>query len=163
MNKQDFEQDLQQQLAAMTREKQPERELWSGIELALVNESNKVSSAKKPGKLYALAAAIAVIGIVGLMSFNLAQTPLKGNDLVASLSAQHQQQKQALLVQFKDQPALTSNWQDQVAELDRAELAIKAALKNEPNNLALLKLLQNVYQQQISLIERVHSPKWSQI
>ena len=163
MNKTDFEQDLQQQLAVMAREKQPERELWSGIELALVNEPNKVNQAKKNGKLYAFAAAVAVIGIVGLMSFNLAQAPLKGNDLVASLSAQHQQQKQALLVQFKDQPALTSNWQDQVAELDRAELAIKAALKNEPNNLALLKLLQNVYQQQISLIERVHSPKWSQI
>ena len=163
MNKTDFEQNLQQQLAAMAREKQPERELWSGIELALVNEPNKVNQAKKNSKLYAFAAAVAVIGIVGLMSFNLAQAPLKGNDLVASLSAQHQQQKQALLVQFKDQPALTSNWQDQVAELDRAELAIKAALKNEPNNLALLKLLQNVYQQQISLIERVHSPKWSQI
>tara|TARA_R110000868_G_scaffold52947_3_gene166629 strand:- start:2371 stop:2862 length:492 start_codon:yes stop_codon:yes gene_type:complete len=163
MNKTDFEQNLQQQLAAMAREKQPERELWSGIELALVNEPNKVNQAKKNSKLYAFAAAVAVIGIVGLMSFNLAQAPLKGNDLVASLSAQHQQQKQALLVQFKDQPALTSNWQDQVAELDRAELAIKAALKNEPNNLALLKLLQNVYQQQINLIERVHSPKWSQI
>ena len=113
MNKAEFEQDLQQQLSAMVREKQPERDLWAGIELALV--------------------------------------------------ASPQKQKQALLVHFAGQPALTNNWQEQVAELDKAELAIKAALKNEPNNMALLKLLQNVYQQQISLIERVHSPKWSQI
>ncbi|MDP5032091.1 hypothetical protein [Paraglaciecola sp.] len=162
MNKADFESDLQQQLVALNREKQPERELWSGIELALVNSPDVVNKPKS-GKIYALVAGVALIGLVSLLSFNTAQKHPNGSDLIASLSAQHQQQKQALLVQFQDQPALTSNWQEQVAELDKAELAIKAALKNEPNNMALLKLLQNVYQQQISLIERVHSPKWSQI
>ena len=163
MNKANFEQDLKQQLSAMTHEKQPERDLWAGIELALVNNPHKLSQENKPIKVYALVAAVALIGLVSLMSLNSAETPISGSDLIASLSAQHQKQKQALLVQFKDQPALTSNWQEQVAELDNAELAIKAALKNEPNNMSLLKLLQNVYQQQISLIERVHSPKWSQI
>ncbi|KXI29620.1 hypothetical protein [Paraglaciecola hydrolytica] len=162
MNKADFESDLQQQLVALNREKQPERELWSGIELALVNSPDVVNKPKS-GKIYALVAGVALIGLVSLLSFHTAQKHPNGSDLIASLSAQHQQQKQALLVQFQDQPALTSNWQEQVAELDKAELAIKAALKNEPNNMALLKLLQNVYQQQISLIERVHSPKWSQI
>ena len=163
MNKAEFEQDLQQKLSVMAREKQPERELWAGIELALVDNPDKQSSNRKYTKAYALAAAIALIGLVSLMSFNSVEGPLNGKDLIANLSAQHQQQKQALLMQFKGQPALTNNWQEQVAELDKAELAIKAALRNEPNNMALLKLLQNVYQQQISLIERVHSPKWSQI
>ena len=41
--------------------------------------------------------------------------------------------------------------------------AIKAALENDPNNMALLRMLQSVYQQQIDLIERVHAPKWQQI
>jgi hypothetical protein len=163
MNKAEFEHDLQQKLSALKLEKQPERDLWAGIELALVNNPDKINNDRKRNKVYALVAAVALIGLVSLMSFKWVETPLNGNDLIASLSAQHQQQKQALLVQFKDQPALTNNWQEQVAELDKAELAIKAALKNEPNNMALLKLLQNVYQQQISLIERVHSPKWSQI
>lgn len=163
MNKAEFEQDLQQQLSALKLEKQPERDLWAGIELALVESSDNLSSNRKRTKVYALVAAVTLIGLVSLMSLNSVETPLNGNDLIASLSAQHQQQKQALLVQFEGQPALTNNWQEQVAELDKAELAIKAALKNEPNNIALLKLLQNVYQQQISLIERVHSPKWSQI
>jgi hypothetical protein len=162
MNKAEFEQDLQQQLSAMNREKQPERDLWAGIELALVASPESLSHNRKYTKAYAFAA-VSLIGLVSLMSFDLVEKPLNGNDLVASLSAQHQQQKQALLVHFAGQPALTNNWQEQVAELDKAELAIKAALKNEPNNMALLKLLQNVYQQQISLIERVHSPKWSQI
>lgn len=162
MNKSDFEQDLQQQLNAMSTDKQPERELWAGIELALVNQANEPRN-NRLAKFYLVAAAIAIMGWVSMLTFTASDTPLDGSALVASLSAQHQQQKNALLVQFKDQPALTSNWQEQVAELDQAALAIKAALKNEPNNIALLKLLQNVYQQQISLIERVHSPKWSQI
>ncbi|AGH47072.1 hypothetical protein C427_4973 [Paraglaciecola psychrophila 170] len=48
-------------------------------------------------------------------------------------------------------------------ELDDAADAIKTALENEPNNMALLKMLQSVHQQQINIIERVHSPKWSQL
>lgn len=162
MNKSDFEQDLQQQLTSMSRDRQPERDLWTGIELALVNQSDAPRH-NKFARFGLVAAAVALFGWVSMMSLTSQDAPLDGNALVASLSDQHQQQKNALLVQFKDQPALTNNWQEQVAELDEAALAIKAALKNEPNNIALLKLLQNVYQQQISLIERVHSPKWSQI
>ena len=67
-----------------------------------------------------------------------------------------------MLVRFQEQPALTHNWQEQLTELDEAADAIKAALENEPNNMALLKMLQSVHQQQINLIERVHSPKWQQ-
>ena len=79
------------------------------------------------------------------------------------LSSQHQTQRDQLLVSLEGQPALTENWQEQLQELDDAAAAIKAALAQDPNNAALLKMLQNVYQQQISLIERVHSPKWRQI
>ena len=67
------------------------------------------------------------------------------------------------MVRFQDQPALTQNWQDQLTGLDDAADAIKTALENKPNNMALLKMLQSVHQQQINLIERVHSSKWSQI
>ena len=66
-------------------------------------------------------------------------------------------------MQFEGKNALTNNWQQQLAELDSAAEAIKKALLNEPDNMALLKMLQSVHQQQINLIERVHSPKWSQI
>jgi sugar phosphate isomerase/epimerase len=101
--------------------------------------------------------------LIGWLSINQQTNLLSGDDLVASLSEQHQQQKSALLVEFKDQPALTENWQDQLKEMDEAAEAIKLALVNEPNNMPLLKMLQTVHQQQINLIERVHSPKWSQI
>lgn len=161
MNNNDFDSHLKQQLAALPRDKQPDRDLWQGVELALANDvSNKP---RLTAKYYLLAASFAAFALLGWLSLSQQSNPLSGQDLVAVLSEQHQQQKHALLVKFKDQPALTQNWQQQLTELDEAAGAIKAALENEPNNMALLKMLQNVHQQQINLIERVHSSKWSQI
>jgi hypothetical protein len=161
---------LRQQLDALPREMQPERDLWQGIELALANEAspNELASqgAKSIGhsrpRWLAVAASVALVGVIGWMSLSL-QPALKSEQLVAALSNEHEQQKNALLVKFQDQPALTDNWQQQIQELDEAAQAIKKALEHEPNNIALLKMLQNTYQQQLNLIERVHSPKWSQI
>jgi hypothetical protein len=165
MSKGNFEQVLQQQLADMQKDKQPDRDLWAGIELAVTQEDVDSPSAQtvQGAKWYLVAATIAIFGLLGWLSLGQQPVSLTGDELVAALSQQHQQQKNALLVRFQDQPALTQNWQEQVTELDEAAEAIKKALKNEPNNMALLKMLQNVYQQQIGLIERVHSPKWSQI
>jgi hypothetical protein len=146
MNKTNFEQALADQLANLNKEQQPKRDLWPGIELALSSE-----------------ASVAMFGLIGWLSVNLQAVSLTGDDLVASLSAQHLQQKNALLVRFQDRPALTQNWKNQLRELDDAADAIKMALENEPNNMALLKMLQSVHQQQINLIERVHSPKWQQL
>jgi hypothetical protein len=165
MNKGNFEQALQQQLADMQKDKQPDRDLWAGIELAVTQEDINTPSTQsvQGAKWYLVAATIAIFGLIGWLSLGQQPVSLTGDELVAALSQQHQQQKNALLVRFQDQTALTQNWQKQVTELDEAAEAIKKALQNEPNNMALLKMLQNVYQQQIGLIERVHSPKWSQI
>jgi hypothetical protein len=114
-------------------------------------------------KKYLLVATVVMFGLIGWLSVSQPFSLLTGDDLVASLSTQHEQQKHALLVKLQEQPALTNNWQTQLTELDDAADAIKMALENDPNNMALLKMLQSVHQQQISLIERVHSPKWSQI
>jgi hypothetical protein len=113
--------------------------------------------------MYLVAATVAMFGLLGWISVNQQAVSLASDDLVASLSAQHLKQKNALLVIFQDQPALTQNWQSQLRELDHAADEIKTALENDPNNMALLKMLQNVHQQQINLIERVHSPKWQQL
>ena len=86
-----------------------------------------------------------------------------GYALVESMSQQQQQQVTSLLASYQSVPAVTDNWQAQMNELDDAALAIKTALKNDPNNAALIRMLHQVYQQQIALIERVHAPKWQQI
>lgn len=161
MNNSDFDTHLKQHLGELPREKQPQRDLFQGVELALANDASNKSPVT--AKLYLLAASFAAFAVLGWLSLSQPSNQLSGENLVAVLSEQHQQQKNALLVKFKDQPALTQNWQQQLTELDEAAGAIKAALENEPNNMALLKMLQNVHQQQINLIERVHSSKWSQI
>ncbi|WP_339723127.1 hypothetical protein [uncultured Paraglaciecola sp.] len=163
MSKTNFEKALADQLADLDKNKQPDRDLWPGIELALTSDTSEPSRAVVGKKMYLVAATVAMFGLIGWLSLNQQAVSLTGDDLVASLSQQHLKQKNALLVRFQDQPALTQNWQSQLTELDDAAVAIKAALENEPNNMALLKMLQSVHQQQINLIERVHSPKWSQI
>ncbi|MFA3792720.1 hypothetical protein AB6T38_16560 [Aliiglaciecola sp. SL4] len=168
MNKRDFDKDLRVQIDALSNEKQPERDLWAGIEIALAeeaapNEQNKKNNTESSFKMIAIAASFALVCVLSWFSLQPATEQITGQDLVAALSSQHKAQKDALLVKFQDQPALTENWQKQLTELDEAADAIKAALKHDSNNIALLKMLQNVHQQQIDLIERVHSPKWRQI
>ncbi len=165
MSNNEFEKELRAQIDALEKQKQPERDLWSGIEITLSKEQQETRETpnKQRTKVFALAASMAFVGILSWFGLNQSTPNFNGQDLVAALSSQHQQQKNALLVKFQDQPALTENWQSQLTELDEAAVAIKAALKQDPNNMALLKMLQRVHQQQIDLIERVHSPKWQQI
>ena len=134
----------------------PERDLWPGIEQAIlpVKSSNN--------KYFAVAASLMLAVFIGYFSFESGKAA-QGDALVAALSEQHQSQKQSLLVQYQDSPALTSNWNEQLDELDDAAAAIKAALKEDPNNPALIKMLRHVYSQQMQIIERVHKPTWSQI
>ncbi|MDM7859073.1 hypothetical protein QTP81_00460 [Alteromonas sp. ASW11-36] len=168
------EQKLRQTLTQLPREKMPERDLWQGIELGIERQEMKQNTEQKPVKTgvkpISLAASFAIVAIAGwLVTQQLTTAPIENNapltaqQLAEALSTQHQSQRDNLLVSLKDQPALTEDWQQQLAELDGAANAIKAALAQDPNNTALLKMLQNVYQQQMSLIERVHSPKWRQI
>ena len=165
---------LENRINKLDLEKQPERDLWKGIEQAI--ERTPVHSAKvnevhsdiqtrffnKPKPLLAMAASLTVITFVGWMSFESGKA-LQGENLVAALSEQHNAQKQSLLIRFKDQPAVTDNWQQQIDELDEAAIAIKKALSEEPNNPALLKMLKNVYEQQMMIIERVHEPHWKRV
>lgn len=170
MSSQHFDTELKYQLDNLDKTKKPQRDLWQGIELALANEAapNQIvehqPSKAKGARMYAVAATFAFIGLFGWFTVNQPdQGMIGGQELVAALSNQHEDQKDALLVKFRDQPALTQNWEQQLDELDDAAKAIKTALKEDPNNIALLKMLQNVHQQQIELIERVHAPKWQQI
>ncbi|MFT2089797.1 hypothetical protein [Paraglaciecola sp. 2405UD69-4] len=165
MNNAEFEKKLVEQIKGINKEKQPERELWTGIELAISRDdlSQEKQSANDGRKTFLAVAAVALVSLLGWFSMSPQLVLLTGDDLVASLSQQHELQKNELLVKLQNQTALTENWQDQLAELDDAADAIKKALQNDPNNMALLKMLQSVHQQQISLIERVHSPKWSHI
>ena len=165
MSDNEFEKELRVRIDAIDKERLPERDLWSGIDVALSKElhSPQHDSNARPLRIFAVAASLAFIGILSWFGIDQSAPRFDGQELIAALSSQHQQQKDALLVKFQDQPALTQNWEKQLEELDEAAVAIKAALDQDPNNMALLRMLQNVHQQQINLIERVHSSKWQQI
>ena len=167
------EQRLQDALAELPVEKQPERDLWRGIELALERPESMSMDASKPQTNKRLQpvwlasaasfALVATLGWFGLQGSPNSDLSSQSAALVASLSEQHQSQVNALLVKFEGQDPATENWQQQMSELDDAAMAIKKALEEDPANTALLKMLQHVYQQQIALVERVHTPKWQQI
>lgn len=174
MSKDKFDTALAEKIEGLSKQVQPERDLWPGIDIAISQQAQQAGGAaaaqgntvvvqKSHKGLYAIAASILLVGVLSWSTFSPQLSGPDSLELVEVLSNQHQQQKDALLVSFKDQPALTENWQEQLQELDEAAGAIKAALAQEPDNVALLKMLQNVHQQQITLIERVHSPKWRQI
>ncbi|WP_100643584.1 hypothetical protein [Alteromonas facilis] len=167
-------QQLQQAINDLPREKMPERDLWQGIELGIERQDAQHQQEVRPSGSnrwqYSVAASVAFVAVLGWLAFAQLKSPdVEGPaqptaaELAAVLANDYDTQKQSLLVSVQDQPALTENWQEQLEELEDAAAAIKAALKQDPNNTALLKMLQNVYQQQIGLIERVHSPKWRQI
>jgi hypothetical protein len=156
-----FEQLLQQKLDALPGEMQPQRDLWPGIDLALENQAQ---STNKPVRWMGIAASIAVLGLVGLLSLSSLTSPnVKQSDLsqlISSMSEQHERQKQFLLASYEQQPALTDNWQQQLRELDNAATVIKSTLEKDPSDANLIKMLQQVYQQQIKLIQSVHQSQW---
>lgn len=162
------EQQLNRAIECLPKDMMPERDLWRGIELGIEKpETIEPSSRPSQPVWLASAASFFAVAMLGLLVWQY-QAP--NNDfsaqsaaLVEGLSMQHESQLNTLLVKFDGQQAVTENWQQQLHELDSAADAIKAALKEDPANKALLQMLQHVYQQQIDLVERVHSPKWQQI
>ena len=147
----------------LPQEKQPQRDLFSGIEFAIqANEQNTGRGGATKPMLYGLAASVCLVAFVAYFSYQSGVSN-SGQKLVKLLSEQHQQQKESLLASYAGTPEKTQNWQQQSQDLDKAAIAIKKALENDPNNAALLKMLKKVHEQQITLIERVHAPAWQQI
>tara|TARA_Y100001968_G_scaffold233007_1_gene215854 strand:- start:6512 stop:6997 length:486 start_codon:yes stop_codon:yes gene_type:complete len=155
--------NLKQQLDTLADEIKPSRDLWQGIELAIT----QVTPAQPARSRWPLAAAAGLVlpAVLVWLFMSSGQPPVGSTNptVVAQMSKQFESQKASLLVAYQDQHAVTDNWRGQLTELESAADAIKVALENDPNNMALLRMLQNVYQQQIDLIERVHAPKWQQI
>jgi hypothetical protein len=170
MTMSNFDEQLSKHIAELSKEKQPERDLFRGIELGI--EAQRKSDEKVQGQgvsanqWLAIAASVCLVTVLWLSAPFAFKPDESMNDnyaLVDAMSSQQQQQVSSLLASYQSTPALTEDWQQQLKELDDAADAIKTALKEDPDNSALIKMLHHVYQQQIALIERVHAPKWQQI
>ena len=162
MKQNDLDKMLEDAVAQIPTEIEPKKELWSGIENAI--ERSPGHSHKKSA-IWQQVTALAACMCLGLLSYQVFFDSNK-SQYEAGLSAMTQtfkEEKQALLVKYSDQKALADNWQVQLAELEKAEKAIKLALENEPENATLLRMLSQVYQQQLDLINKVHKPSWQRI
>jgi hypothetical protein len=93
MNKTNFEIALVSQLAEVNKVQQPDRDLWPGIELASLCESSESLMVVSGKKIYAIAATVAIFGLIGWLSVNQYPASLTGDELVTSLSAQHVDKK----------------------------------------------------------------------
>lgn len=159
MSKTNFDDYLNESLTQLDKSIPPKKELWDGIERAIIaNNQLFINTNKYWPKLTALAACFTAALVSVVVLFKAPET----NTAVA-MSEFFTKQKQSLLVQYQSQVALTDNWQVQLQELEDAEQAIKQTLENEPKNKALLSMLAQVYQQQLDLINKVHAPRWQHI
>ncbi|MEC8231173.1 MAG: hypothetical protein VX061_07005 [Pseudomonadota bacterium] len=165
-----FDEQLARHIAELNKEKQPERDLFRGIELGIEaqkdSEANTNNQGVTPKQWMAIAASVCLVTVLWFsapFAFKPDDARSDNYALIDAMSTQQQQQVSSLLASYQSTPALTEDWQQQLKELDDAADAIKAALKEDPDNSALIKMLHHVYQQQIALIERVHAPKWQQI
>lgn len=163
-------QKIEQLIEDLPKQKLPDKDLWQGIEFAIL-DSNNASESREPKEssyyskkrsLFAIAASVVFVTFFGLLSYYTGHK-LSGQELVEELAQQHSEHKQMLLLAVEGRPVLANNWQKQLAELDEAAMAVKKALEHEPNNIQLLKMLKKIHQQQIDLIEHVHAPAWQTI
>ena len=158
MSKPNFDNYLNESLNTLDKDIAPQKDLWAGVERAIINSK----TAQKNTVIWPKITAIAACTIAALVAVNIFFITPEPQPVVA-ISDYFSAQKNSLLVEYKNKEALTSNWQIQLQELEDAEQAIKQALENEPQNQALLTMLAQIYQQQLDLINKVHAPRWQHI
>jgi hypothetical protein len=144
--------ELQQQIAQLQKEKKPERDLWPGIEMALIARKRW----QMPWSTVAAVVVCIAAGWTWLSSSHQGNTPMI--EIVAELDALHRHEMTELKATFKNTAALTTNWSEQLGDMEHAAEAIKVALKNDPQNITLLKMLSDVYQKEVNLLKTVHTP-----
>ena len=149
-----FDDKLAQHISEISKEKQPERDLWRGIELGITSQQgdssqddasqDDASSSTVTSKQWmAIAASVCLVTVLWFaapFAFKADESRSDGYALIDAMSMQQQQQVNSLLASYESTTALTEDWQEQ-----------------------LIKMLDHVDQQQIALIERVHAPKRQQI
>jgi hypothetical protein len=178
MNHQDcHEKTLLDQMAQLPQEIAPERDLWQGIELAIQHKpqdvhlgspplfkSNifNVANAKAP---LAWAATVIVAILLSWVTFSPEQAHERQFNLAASMQQNFEQQKQHMLVSLgqPDVSKLSVNMQNQFKQLASAQVTIKKALLNDPDNADLLNLLRWTQQQELDLLNQLYRPKWQTI
>lgn len=156
MSTADHDSALQRAIAQLPRAQLPQRDLWPGIEHAI----NEVPSVRVWKQHTVLAASLLLVLAASLQFGRVQPEPGAAGinrELLMALQSEHQHSKQALLVQYQDAAPLYLDWETQMQQLEQAEQVIYNALREEPGNLELLRMLRLVQQKQLDLIDSVFS------
>lgn len=162
MNDKDFDEFLAGELNNLNRDIAPTRDLWPGIDHAI--NSNTIA-VPKPVAIAASILLVVSLAFSGGLYLNRPQpeTSQAVASLVSMLQTEHERNKQALLVEYQNHTALAPDWESQMQQLEQAEQAIYEALREDPDNIELLKILRQVQTKQIELIESVYAPLFTTI
>jgi hypothetical protein len=146
----------------MAREQRPARDLWPGIAHA-INTPEHISWHRHA----VLAASIVLVFGISLYFITSPGPAALQNsrieEYIGMLQYEHQQNKQALLVQYQDQQPFYPDWDVQMKDLEQAEQVIFKALRDDPENLELLKILRQVQAKEIDLLDAAFAPRLNSI
>ena len=162
------EQNLQAAIAQLPRDITPQRDLWSGIDKA-INQNSVTASKSANSKVFIPTAwAASVVAAVLLTWVTLGPEPLTSQpaiNLVAAMQQDFEQQKHSMLVNFgtPDIKQLPVAMQTELIKLSSAQKTISKALADDPNNSDLLNLLRWTQQQELDLLKQLYSPQWQKI
>jgi len=156
---------LTDRVDALPNEVEPDRDLWPGIEQAIAKLPQQHETKSEPNLAVwsKIAAAFAPVALVGGLWLGQGGQEDVNPEWLTPVSASYELQKRQLLTQVSGKPVLDSSWQTSLKELEEAEESLKKALLLQPQDPALMKMLNQVYRQQLSLIEKAHQPKFNQI
>ena len=159
MTNHNAERRLQDALDALPREVRPQRDLWPGIEHALLLPQRPEVAWYRHG---ALAASLLLV-LASSLYFGTQQSAQRMpnsvvEEFLATLQDEHELNKQTLLIRYEDQQPYYPDWERQLLELEQAEAAIFDALRDDPQNLEMIEILRGVQQKQLNLIDKVFEP-----
>lgn len=161
MNDKQLEQFLQDELDRLERDIAPGRDLWPGIDHAI--NGTTVAVPKRAAIAAGLVLALS-LALSAALTLDRPQQQAQGvATFIAALQSEHERNKQALLVEYRERAPLARDWELQMEQLEEAEQVIYQALGDDPVNLELLKILRQVQTKQIELIESVYARRFTTI
>lgn len=157
--------DVLTQAQVLPKELSPERNLWDGIEQAIAKTPQQSGYHAKVGwqqigKIAAAFAPIAlVLGIWLNSDYGLNNGQSSNNKWLNPVVASYEIQKKQLLQNVNLERPIINNWQSSMEELELAEKSLIKALETQPEDAALMKMLNQIYQKQIRLIKQAYRPQ----
>ena len=153
---------LRLQLRGLPKERELERDLWSGIEASIQHTSRQ----KKywPWSSFAMAASLALVAVIALPLFS-ARPSNTANTLEAQVVSTQVKamdtEYQAALKEFSTLE-FSPEVKTELALLDNSANKLRQALNQSPRALYLIPMLRRTYLQRLQLTQRAMASNFSQ-